>query len=130
MTARQGHGTPPWEWAIAALGALIVLGGVGFMLYEATTRPSTPPKIEVVVDTIVDTEYGRVVEFTVRNHGYQTAAGLLVEGHLENDSGAVERAQATIDYVPPQAARRGGLLFSRDPRRYRLEVTGKGYDVP
>jgi uncharacterized protein (TIGR02588 family) len=127
--SKRSH-TSTWEWIIAALGALVVLSAVTIMLYEAFSSPPTPPKIEVVVDSIVDTEYGRVVEFRVRNHGQQTAAGLVVEGELRSDTGTIETAQVTIDYVPAQSSRRGGLLFTHDPRRYALEVKGKGYDRP
>jgi uncharacterized protein (TIGR02588 family) len=126
----KGNKTSTWEWIIAAIGALVVLSAVTIMLYEAFSSPSTPPKIEVVVDSIVDTEYGWVVEFRVRNHGQQTAAGLVVEGELRSDTGTIEKAQVTIDYVPAESSRRGGLLFTHDPRRYALEVKGKGYDRP
>ena len=128
--ASGGKGTSAWEWAVAAVGALLVLSVVGLMLYEALTEPSTPPQIEVSVDTIVQTEYGHVVQFQARNHGQITAAGLVVEGELKSDTGTVEKAQVTIDYVPSESRRKGGLLFTHDPRRYTVKVSAKGYDVP
>lgn len=127
---RNGPGTSAWEWAIAAVGALVVLSAVGFLLHDALTSPSTPPRIEITVDSVVATEHGHVVEFRARNHGYRTAARLLVEGEIRSDTGTVEKAQATIDYVPAQSSRRGGLLFEHDPRSHTLEVRGKGYDAP
>ena len=128
--ASGGKGTSAWEWAVAAVGALLVLSVVGLMLYEALTEPSTPPQIEVSVDTIVQNEYGYVVQFQARNHGQITAAGLVVEGELKSDTGTVEKAQVTIDYVPSESRRKGGLLFTHDPRRYTVSVSAKGYDVP
>lgn len=122
--------TPAAEWAVAALGALLVLGAVGLMLHEALTQASTPPSIEVSVDTIVRTPYGYVVEFRARNHGQQTAAGVVVEGELKSDTGTVEKAQVTIDYVPAGSSRSGGLLFAHDPRTHSVEIRPKGYDRP
>lgn len=127
---RDGSGTSGWEWAIAAVGALVVLSAVAFLLHDALTSPSTSPRIEIMVDSVVATEHGHVVEFRARNHGYRTAAGLLVEGEIRSDTGTVEKAEATIDYVPAQSSRRGGLLFEHDPRSYTLEIRGKGYDTP
>lgn len=128
--ASGAKGTSAWEWAVAAVGALLVLSVVGLMLYEALTEPSTPPQIEVSVDTIVQNEYGYVIQFQARNHGQITAAGLVVEGELKSDTGTVEKAQVTIDYVPSESRRKGGLLFTHDPRHYTVNVSAKGYDVP
>lgn len=100
------------------------------MLYEAIASPQTPPIIEVLVDSIVDTEHGPVVQIRVRNHGQRTAAGLHLEGQLRSDTGTVETSQVTIDYVPAQGSRRGGLLFTHDPRRFALEIRATGYDQP
>lgn len=115
---------------MAALGALLVFSAVGVMLFQALTQPNTPPRLEVTVDSIVDTGSGYLAQVRVRNRGQSTAAQLLIEGQLNSDTGSVETAQATISYVPAQSIRRAGLLFSRDPREFRLEVAPKGFDLP
>ena len=125
-----GRATSAWEWVIAAIGAVLVLGAVTFMLYEALSEPNTSPRIEVSVDTIIETQYGHLVEFRARNHGQQTAAGVLIEGELKGATGTVEKAQVTIDYVPAGSRRKGGLLFTHDPTRYTLDVRAKAYDRP
>lgn len=128
-SARRSR-TPAAEWAVAALGALLVFSAVGVMLFQALTQPNTPPRLEVTVDSIVDTGSGYLAQVRVRNRGQSTAAQLLIEGQLNSDTGSVETAQATISYVPAQSIRRAGLLFSRDPREFRLEVAPKGFDLP
>lgn len=122
--------TSVWEWVVSALSAALVLGAIGFMLHEALTRPSTPPEIVIEDTTITENAAGYVVEFRARNRGSTTAQSLTVEGELKSDTGTVEKAEVTIDYVPPHAGRRAGFFFSHDPREHTLEISPKGYDRP
>lgn len=128
--ARKKVHTSVAEWIVAWIGALIVFGAAGFMLYEALAQPSSPPRLELTVDTIMASGDGYLVQFRARNHGRQTMANLLVEGELRSDTGTLETSEATIDYVPAESSRRGGLMFSNDPREYTFELKGKGYDRP
>jgi uncharacterized protein (TIGR02588 family) len=119
-----------WEWVVAALSAVVVLGAIGAMLYQAFTTDDAPPDVTIAVEDIRDLGGGYLVEFSARNGGGSTAAGLAVEGTLEADTGEVETATATLDYVPARASRGGGLYFRNDPRDYRLTVRAKGYERP
>lgn len=119
-----------WEWLTAAVSTILVLGVIGFMGYQALSTPDVPPLIAIEMDSVMVGGQGYLVEFRARNSGQRTAASLLVEGELRADTGLVEKSEATIDYVPAQGHRRGGLYFSNDPRRYRLEIRPKGYDRP
>ncbi len=47
---------PSWMWAIALLGAVLVLGSIGFMLYEAAAGDSSPPNVTVHADSVVATQ--------------------------------------------------------------------------
>lgn len=120
----------PWEWAFAVISAIVVLGAIGALLYEAFAEPATPPRIEIMVDTILDTGTGYTVQFRAHNRGNTTAAGLVVEGELTSDTGSVETSSVTIPYVPPRAMREAGLIFAHDPRQFTLELQAKGYDLP
>lgn len=138
MAERDGRGgegggkprTSKWEWVAAAVGTLLVLGTIGFMLHEALTGRKTPPAVAVTADSILPQENGFLVRIRAENTGGETAAGLLVEGELRSDTGTVEKSEATIDYVPPGGKRYGGLFFEEDPRSYALTVRPKGYDRP
>lgn len=127
--SRAGR-TSPLEWLIAALGALLVSGAVAFLLHDAVTEPDSPPLLEVGVDTVIAGPQGFVVKFRIRNGGQETAASVQVAGELRSDSGVVEQAETTVEFVPAEAERGGGLLFTRDPSRYRLELRALGYDEP
>lgn len=126
---RSGH-TSRAEWAVAALGALMLLGVLANILYEALAEPNTPPAVEVTIGSIVRTRDGYLVEFQARNSGQQTAAGLVIEGVLRAEGGEVEVSEITMDYLPAESHRSGGLYFRKDPRGLQLEVRAKGYDLP
>ena len=124
------QGVSPWEWVAAAIGSGLVIGAIGILGYEALGIPATPPAIEIRVDSVLQVGGGYLVEFHARNTGTTTAAGVVVEGELTTPEGTVETSGMTIDYVPARASRGGGLYFSHDPRRHRLEIRPKGYDLP
>ena len=121
---------PGWMWGIGLLGLLLVLGSIGFALYEAAIGDSSLPNVTVEVEEIVRLENGFLVEFRVVNQGGTTAAGLTVEGELRNGTEIVETSDTTIEYVPSRSERSGGLFFTRDPGQYELELRAKGYEMP
>src|SRR5690606_4867741 len=82
-----------WERVTAAASALLVLGAVGFMLYEGLAVPDTPPDLEIVPDTVVETASGYLVRFRVHNRGKTTAVSLNVEGELRDAGGTLERSE-------------------------------------
>ena len=121
---------PLWMWAIGWLGFVLVLGSIGFALYEAAVGDSSPPDVTVEVEGVVPVQSGFLVEFRVRNEGGTTAAGLTVEGELRNGTEVVETGDTTVEYVPSHSERAGGLFFRLDPREYELQVRAKGYEIP
>ena len=120
----------PWEWVVAAAGALVVLFVVAFLLRDAARGPDTPPVLTVRVDSIVPTPGGWLVELTVANTGHSTAAEVPVEATLRQAGEVVETSTVRIDYVPEQAERTAGVYFTRDPRRHQLEIVPRGYESP
>jgi uncharacterized protein (TIGR02588 family) len=121
---------PPWMWGIGLLGLVLVLGSIGFALYEAVMGDSSPPDMTVQVMEILPTQNGFLVEFRVINEGGTTAAGLTVEGELRDGAEIVEASDTTVEYVPSHSEREGGLFFTLDPRQYDLQLRAKGYETP
>lgn len=119
-----------WEWVAAILSTLLVLGVVGYLLYDAVARPRTPPAVTVQADSVLKAGGLWLVEFRARNDGHQTAAAVRVEGELKEGERTVETSEAVLDYVPGESVRRGGLFFRADPRAYRLELRAHGYQKP
>lgn len=127
---RESGGTTPVEWVVAGLSALLVAGIIAFLVYDATQNPDAPPDIQVSVDSIVGQGSGWVVMFRARNVGGATAASVPVTGTLTGPDGEIQSVTATIDFIPVDGTRRGGLFFTHDPKRFRLELQAEGYDVP
>ncbi len=133
MSAREqgwAGAASPLEWVVAAASALLVLGAAGFLLWQGSRAPASPPRITVQVDSVVRASSGWLVEFSARNDGTTTAAKLVVEGELRGGDGEAETSEATLDYVPARGSERGGLYFTRDPRRGRLTLRPLGYERP
>jgi uncharacterized protein (TIGR02588 family) len=122
--------TSTTEWIVAALSAALVLGVVGFLVYDGVRSPATPPDVTVEIDSIQPAGPGYLVLFRAVNRGRSSAAEVMVEGELEADTGRVETSETTIDYVPAGGQHPGGLFFTRDPRRLRLKLRAHGYREP
>lgn len=121
---------PILEWVIGALGALLLAGTIGFLVWHALGRDQAPPDVRVVVDGIEQLRNGYLLQFRAINEGGSTAAQLVIEGQLAGPDGLVETSEATLDYVPPRSDRRGGLFFTKDPRRFDLRMRAGGYAKP
>ena len=114
-----GHAptTSPWEHAVAALGVVVVVAAVGFMLYQALSERGKPvPRVTIQVDTVAPYSAGHVVQIIARNEGGATATNVLIEGALRADTGLVEKSQTTVDFVPAWLAAEGGPLLHEGPR--------------
>lgn len=130
---RSGTGrrpVPVTEWIVAAIGALLVAGTIGYLVYLATARDDTPPDVRVVAQGVRALQGGWLVQFRALNAGAQAAAELQVEGELVGPDGPIETSEATIDYLPARSEREGGLIFREDPRAHELRLRAKGYVNP
>ena len=121
---------PLWMWGIGLLGLVLVLGSIGFMLYQAAAGDSSPPDVTVRVGSILPIRNGFLGEFRAINEGGSTAEGLTVEGELRKGTESVETSNTTIEYVPSHSEREGGLFFRSDPRQYELRLRATGYEKP
>ena len=120
----------PFEWVVAALGLLLVLATVGFVVLDAIRTDAGPPRLTVRADSVVSLgDAGWLVPFTARNDAHVTAAGVTIVGEL-HDAAGVETSRTELDYVPGRSERQGGLLFRRDPRQGVVRVRAEGYQDP
>jgi uncharacterized protein (TIGR02588 family) len=125
--------TSGWEWLTAALGLVLVLGAVTVLVLHAVRGGDAPPDLVVRVERVVPAGTGYVAEFEVENRGDGTAAAVTVHGEVAAPAGAegaAETSETRLDHVPGRSVRRGGLLFTRDPRTAPLRVRATGYTEP
>jgi uncharacterized protein (TIGR02588 family) len=121
---------PPWEWAVALLGLVLVLGSIGFLAYQVVAGDDSPPDVLIRAEAILPVKTGYLVQIRAVNQGGSTAAELRIEGTLRGESGRVEKSETVIDYVPAHSHRKGGLFFAKDPRQFTLQLRAKGYAEP
>lgn len=131
MAGKKKKRIPALEWVSAGIGAVITATMFGFLSVEAIKqRDGIPPLMEVAPVRVVQAKAGYIVEFEVRNRARKTGASVEVEGTLESSGEEAETSTATLSYVPGQSVRRGGLLFTSDPRESRLKLRVTGYERP
>ena len=121
---------PPLEWAVGALGALIVALVVGFLLYQGLAGDASPPEIHVEIKSIAAVRDGFRVQLEARNVGGEAAAQVTIEGVLSRPGAEPERSAVTLGYLPAHSERGGGLFFSTDPRAGELSVRARSYEDP
>jgi uncharacterized protein (TIGR02588 family) len=126
----HGEYIPPLEWAVAIIGLLLVVGAVGFLIYEGVWGDHSPPDIVLETATVEQRETGYLVIFKAANDGGSTAADLQIEGELLDGETVLETSSATLDYLPANSEREGGLFFTNDPNRYTLRLRPLGYQTP
>jgi uncharacterized protein (TIGR02588 family) len=123
---------PPtrWEWLAAAVGLLLLLASLGYLLWDHWRGDSAPP-MPVVQVTGIEQQAGRwLVRVRVTNASRGTAAALRVDGELKQGAQVVERREVQFDFVPGRSSREGGLFFSRDPRGLEVNLQPKSYQRP
>ena len=106
---------PMAERVASALGALIVLGTIGFLTVETFRRGDQEPALTVSVVQIREAPEGFVVSVEVRNRSRGAAADVQLAGiERGSDTGRLQPV-ARLDYVPGFSSRRTNLVFAVDP---------------
>ncbi|WP_300573406.1 TIGR02588 family protein [Phenylobacterium sp.] len=122
--------TSPLEWLVAGVGALLVVFTVGYMVQFALTRPEGPPAVVLEVTGVSRASTGYLVSFTATNTGLSTGAGIVVTGELSSGGARIEASEMTLDYLPQDSERQGGLFFTQDPAAHELVLRAQGYAEP
>lgn len=126
----KSEGTAPLVEKIAAgIGATLLLGSIGYTLYQSL-KPSSPPDVVIEEEAAFVSPNGFIVTFEARNRGGETASQTVVTGTLRRDGQDIEEREVTLDYVPANSSRRGGLFFENDPASGELSLRADGYVQP
>lgn len=103
------------ERVASVLGAVIVLGTIGFLTVETIRRGDQGPALNVSVVQIRQATAGFVVEVEVRNGSRGAAADVQVAGSDRASDGRQLHPVARLDYVPGFSSRRASLVFAVHP---------------
>ncbi len=118
------------EFVAALIGAGLALTTLGIIVWDGIADAGRPAFVTLRAGDIHPYAGGAVVEIVAINSGDQTATELLVEGSLVQGDRVLETSEATFDYVPSRSERRGGLVFTLDPKGLELRLRAKGYIEP
>lgn len=122
--------TPVLEWGAAALGLILTLSILAYLVREGLMEEPGPPALLVAQASAIRTDAGFVLPVTVTNSADETAAAVEVRGVLLVPGAAPEERRAAFAYVPGKGEARGGLVFSQDPASGGLTLSVEGYAEP
>jgi len=119
------------EWTVFGVGALLVAGTLGFLIYDgASSAGEEPPAVKVELHAPEQKGEQFVVPVTVTNEGGATAEGVTVEVTLERAGAEAERGEFAVAFLPRGGKREGFVTFRTDPRTARLVPRVLGYEKP
>jgi uncharacterized protein (TIGR02588 family) len=119
------------EWAVFALGLLLVTSTLAYLAYDAATITDAPPSIEVRAGQPEQRPHNFIVPVSLVNHGDQTAEGVLVEVVLESGGQEKERGEFTVAFLPRRSTREGWVAFQTDPRTVeQVKARVLGFEKP
>lgn len=118
------------EWIAAGLGGAIFIAMIGYLAVVGFNEVEGEPQVTVSTKPAVRQQTGYLVTFEATNSGRATATSLVIAGRLMDGEKEIEGREITIDYLPMQSSRAGGLFFRQDPARYRLEIEAQSYLDP
>ena len=121
---------PALEWLLGSIGALMVAGAIGFLVWSGAVNGDSPPDIRVEVVRVIEQRNGWLVQVRAFNEGGSAASEVTIGGGFTAPDGTVENAETRFDYLPSRSDRQGGLFFTRDPRASGLKVRALGYAEP
>lgn len=127
---REHRHPPVLHWIVAAAGALLFIGCLAVLGYDAFTGNGRPPELVASADSTTRTDAGWLVHVTVRNTGGATASNVVISGVLMAGDSTVEESEFPLDFVPERSRRTGGLYFTHDPTVGRLIVRAVGFAAP
>ena len=117
------------EWTVFALGLVLVLATLGYLIREVVTTGSRPPELVVSLGAPRSVTRGFQVPVTVVNRGDEVAEGVSVTITLATKT---EREEAVLNltFVPHQSKREGWVTFRGDPGTGDLQVGPVVYASP
>ena len=119
------------EWVTFAVGFILVVSTLGYLIYDAATVSEAPPQIEFQLGTPQSQSQQFIVPISVKNTGNQTAENVQIEVVLESGGEEKERGEFQIAFLPRRATREGWVTFETDPRTAeRIKARALGFEKP
>ena len=114
-----------------ALGLVLILITLGYLIYAELTRGSDPAQLSVKLGEAKPNANRFLLPVLVSNHGDTTAEDVHITVLLRTSGGQEERAELQFPHVPRQSRRRGWVTFQTEPTKgMKLEGIVMGYREP
>ena len=120
-----GASTPPGEWAMAAVGALVVGLLLAVLVHQGITADTATPTFRTQVVSVTTVDDRHVVTVEVTNTGGTAASAIMVMGDV-----ASAQAQAQVDHLAPGASATVGLVLPGRASPEDLQVRVAGFRHP
>lgn len=114
MTKRQSRRPPErpkLEWIVGTACAVLVLGIVGFLAFEAVFGDNRPPQLSAVIERLERASAGTLAMVTVSNEGDQAAAKVGVQATITKAGQPPVQKDIEFDYVAAGASRSGAFVI-------------------
>ena len=118
------------EWAVFAVGLVLVLGTLGFLVRESLVTAGGPPDVVTRLGQRQAAADGFMVPVEVANLGKGTAEDVQVTVILELSDREREEAVLDIAFLPRDSRRNGWVTFQGDPKRGTLRLGPIAFEVP
>ena len=121
-----GASTPPGEWVMAAVGALVVGLLLAVLIHQGLTSDTATPTFRTQIVSIVTVDDEDVVTVEVTNTGGTAASAITVTG----DVASSPDAQARVDHLAPGASATVALVVPAGAAPGDLPVRVTGFRHP
>jgi uncharacterized protein (TIGR02588 family) len=118
------------EWSVFAVGLVLVVGTLGFLVRESLVAAGRPPEVVTRLGPPKAAAGGYMVPVEVANLGKGTAEEVQVTIVLELPDGEREEAALDIAFLPGESRRNGWVTFRSDPGRGTLRLGPIAFEVP
>lgn len=119
----------PLEWVVFAISSLLVLGVIGFLIWNITASDGKPAAFAISIGPTTSTSDSSVIQIKVTNSGSNTAAEVNVAVLARYPSGDRETT-LTIDFIPRGGTREGYAVFEGPGKPDAITARVLGYIEP
>lgn len=129
--SRRPSERPRLEWIVGTGCAVLVLGIVGFLAFEAVFGENRPPQLSAVIERLEQGSAGTLAIVTVSNEGDSAAATVGIEATIARAGQTPEQKDIEFDYVAAGATRSGAFVIEgQGVKMEDIEVTVHGFAEP
>jgi uncharacterized protein (TIGR02588 family) len=118
------------EWTVFAVGLVLVLATLGFLVRESLAGAGGPPDVVARLGTPRASAGGFMVPVEVANLGKGTAEDVQVTVILDLPAGDAEEAELDIAFLPRDSRRNGWVTFRSDPGKGSLRLGPIAFEIP